>query len=75
MSQTNAPAFPEQFLRMPQVCQLIGWKRAMVYKAVAAGNFPRMVRLSPKSSAWRASEIAAWQAAKIAQRDAATAAG
>jgi prophage regulatory protein len=63
---------PEKFMRIAEVIELTGWKRSKLYKAMSLGEFPRQIRLSRKSVAWRASEVADWQLAKIAERDAAT---
>lgn len=34
--------------------------RATIYNLLAAGEFPRPVRIGSKSVRWRASDIAAW---------------
>jgi prophage regulatory protein len=68
MAHLPAPT-PIQFLRLPEVEAVVGWKRSQIYKAVAAGEFPKQIRLSPKSVVWNAAEIAAWQAEKIEARN------
>jgi prophage regulatory protein len=49
-----------RFLRIPQVKQHIGLSRSQIYKMIGEGKFPRQVRLSRRSVAWRWSEVKAW---------------
>ena len=39
-----------------------------IYRRLGAGDFPKQVRLGPKSVAWLESEIAAWVDERIAER-------
>ena len=59
-------------LRLPQVCALTGLSKAYVYSLIAAGHFPRSVRLGRRISAWDSLEINAWIAQRVAERDNAT---
>ena len=47
-----------------------GLKRSGVYGLIAAGRFPKPVKLSERSSAWVVREVDSWIAARIAERDA-----
>lgn len=47
-------------LRLPSVMAETGLSRSFLYKLVAAGRFPRPVRVSPKAVAWRRDEIEEW---------------
>ncbi|HWU77507.1 MAG TPA: AlpA family phage regulatory protein, partial [Rhodanobacter sp.] len=49
-----------RFLRILQVKQHIGLSRSQIYKMIGEGKFPRQVRLSRRSVAWRWSEVKAW---------------
>jgi len=60
----------ETFLTLPEVCGRICLRKSWIYDAVARGDFPRPVHLTPRRVAWRESEIEAWKAEKIAARDA-----
>jgi prophage regulatory protein len=56
--------------RLPAVMARTGLKRSAVYALVAAGRFPKPVKLSERSSAWVVTEVDCWIAARIAERDA-----
>lgn len=53
-------------LRLPGVIQRSGLSRSSVYKAVAAGMWPRPIRLSARAVGWPLAEIDAILAARIA---------
>jgi prophage regulatory protein len=64
----------QKFLRRPEVEAATGLGRAAIYKAMAAGKFPKAVRLVLEGDehpavAWVEAEIAAWQAQRLAERD------
>ena len=56
-------------LRRRAVEQKTGKKRTQIYKEIAAGTFPRQVRLGPKAVGWIKSEVDFWIAQRIAHRD------
>lgn len=61
MSINHAPAKAEdRFLRIPEVCRMVGYSRASLYRLEAAGHFPRRIKLGPAATAWRLSDIRAW---------------
>ncbi|WP_211251648.1 helix-turn-helix transcriptional regulator [Andreprevotia chitinilytica] len=66
-----SPSAPtvDYLLRLPYVCKRVALSRSSIYAAVAAGTFPKPVRLGGNSVAWLESEVAAWIAARIAERD------
>jgi len=52
--QTN----PEEILsRLPQVLALYPVSRSSWYQGIADGKYPKPVKLGPRVSAWRKSEI------------------
>lgn len=55
----------DQLLRVHQVVARTTLSRAALYAEIAAGRFPRPVRLSANRVAWPESQIAAWIAAKV----------
>lgn len=57
---------PDPLLRRSEVEQLVGLRRSALYKLMAAGEFPRPVKLSARAVAWRQSEVAAWIEAREA---------
>jgi prophage regulatory protein len=59
---------PERFLAVPAVVDRTTWSRSKLLDAVAKGEFPKPVRISPNRVAWPESVIDAWISAKIAGR-------
>lgn len=53
------------FLRMRDVCDLIGLKPHAIDRAVRAGLFPRPFLIGVRAKAWKKAEINAW----ISERD------
>jgi prophage regulatory protein len=60
----------QSILRLPGVERATGLKRSAIYAKVAAGTFPKPLRLTPGAVGWLESEIEDWQRARIAERDA-----
>ena len=58
-----------KFMKLPAVKAATGHGRSSIYKQIAAGKFPKPVKLGPKAVAWVEDEIAAYNEAKIAARD------
>lgn len=49
----------ESFLRLPQVLELIPVCKSAWWQGCKDGRFPKPIKLGPRTSAWRASDIAA----------------
>lgn len=49
----------ESFLRLPQVLELIPVCKSAWWQGCKEGRFPKPIKLGPRTSAWRASDIAA----------------
>jgi predicted DNA-binding transcriptional regulator AlpA len=62
----NATQPAEIFLRLPQVLERIPVSRSGLWKMVQEHRFPQPVKLSPRVTVWRASDVQAYieQAAK-----------
>lgn len=58
-----------QILRRRDVERKTGQARSTIYDGMAAGTFPRPIRLSAKAVGWLESEVEAWIADRIAERD------
>ena len=56
--------------RLPAIMVRTGLKRSSLYALVAAGHFPKPIKLSKRSSAWIVKEVEGWIADRIAERDA-----
>lgn len=57
-------------MRLPEVRRATGLNRTRIYTLQRSGGFPRGVKISQRTVAWPAGEVAAWIAARIAERDA-----
>jgi predicted DNA-binding transcriptional regulator AlpA len=51
-----------QFIRRDEIDRVHPVKDKTRKRAEAAGLFPRRIKLAPRVSAWRRSEVEAWQA-------------
>lgn len=49
-----------RFLRIWDVKRRIGLSRTTIYDMVAAGTFPKQIKLSRRNVAWRSSDLRAW---------------
>lgn len=47
------------FLRLPQVLELIPISKSAWWQGCKEGRFPKPIKLGPRTSAWRSSDIAA----------------
>ncbi|CAD7044759.1 AlpA family phage regulatory protein [Pseudorhizobium endolithicum] len=60
-----------EIIRKPEVKRLTGYADSTLYKHIAAGRFPKPIKLSPggRASGWFADEIASWQESRVKERD------
>jgi prophage regulatory protein len=56
------PLPPDRLMRLKEVLDLTGLRRATLYRKIRTGNFPRQVRISERCAAWRESAIRSWLA-------------
>jgi prophage regulatory protein len=63
------PTDRKKFLRLPQVKESTGLSRTSIYRKIATHEFPRPVRLGPKSVAWIEAEIQQWMSGLELSRD------
>ena len=59
----------KKFIRLHVVIQLTGYRRSAIYEKMAAGTFPKPVKLGPRAIAWLSSEVESWMEERIAERD------
>ncbi|HAS22767.1 MAG TPA: AlpA family phage regulatory protein [Idiomarina loihiensis] len=53
-------AFPSiSFYRLPQVLEIIPVGKSTWWAGVKSGRFPKPVKLGPRTTAWKATDIAA----------------
>jgi prophage regulatory protein len=53
-----------RILRRKQVESRVGLSRSSLYALIAAGAFPKQIKLSTRAVGWRESEIDAWVASR-----------
>lgn len=58
----------ESFLRLPQVLELIPVCKSAWWQGCKDGRFPKPIKLGPRTTAWRASDIAAF-VRQLSQQD------
>jgi prophage regulatory protein len=56
---------PTRILRLPDVINRVGLKRASIYAAIAQGSFPKQITLGDRAVGWIEQEIEAWLEARI----------
>jgi prophage regulatory protein len=49
-----------RLVRLPEVSRLTGLPPSTIYAMIAKGRFPRGIKLSERSSAWRSDELEEW---------------
>lgn len=64
----------QHFIRLPEVMLRTGLSRASIYSEIAAGRFPKQVKLTPGSDpkravGWIDAEVDDWIGTRIASRD------
>ena len=47
----------QKFLRLPQILQLIPIGKSTLWEKVKKGEFPNQIKLGPKISVWKASDV------------------
>lgn len=57
----------DRIIRLPQVIDRVGLKKTAIYKRIAAGTFPKQIKLG-FASGWLESEITAWIEEQARQR-------
>ena len=62
MTRTDTANFqmPNRLLRVQDVAELVGLAKPTIYKRLAAGDFPRPIKVSPGASRWPLGEVLAW---------------
>lgn len=54
-------------IKLPRVKTITSLSRSAIYARIAAGSFPKQIKLSEKSSAWVEEEIYEWVQEQIAK--------
>lgn len=56
----------KQLLRLPSVCDRVGFKRSQIYALIKERQFPGPVHIGARSVAWDSELVDAWVQARIA---------
>jgi prophage regulatory protein len=66
-TSTTASGRPttERALRLPQVCQITGLRRSMIYQLQSERRFPQRIKLSDRAVGWLEREVRDWLAQRI----------
>ncbi|MEX0447948.1 helix-turn-helix transcriptional regulator [Xenorhabdus sp. SGI246] len=64
-------ALKTNFIRLPEVQRRTGYSKAWIYKLISDGEFPKQVKIGPRSIAFIEAEIDDWIAQRIAESRAA----
>ncbi len=59
------PRQPVRILRLPEVINRVGLKRAAIYLYVERGQFPKQINIGSRAVGWIEHEIDAWVTARI----------
>jgi len=59
---------PSRILRLPEVINRVGLRRASIYQHMSAGSFPKSISLGLRAVGWVESEIDAWVQMRIQGR-------
>ena len=54
-----------RLLRLPQVCDITGVKRSMIYQMEAEQRFPRRIKIGVRAVAWIEAEVREWVAQRV----------
>jgi prophage regulatory protein len=52
-------------LRLPQVCEVTGLRRSMIYQLEAEQRFPRRIKIGVRAVGWIQGEVHQWVAQRI----------
>ena len=60
---------PSRALRLPRVCDLVGYAPASIWRKVKNHEFPAPFRLGPNAVAWDEYSVLAWLEQRKAKRE------
>lgn len=60
--KTQTPTLPDSLtkdvlLRLPQVLMVVNIPKSSWWRGIKEGRFPKPIKLGPRTSAWRASDL------------------
>ena len=67
----NQDPKPPRLMRLPAVLDRTGIKKALVYKLVKLGEFPKPIHVTPRCTVWVEADVDQWINERIERREAA----
>lgn len=64
---TTTNTTEKRFIRLPKVRELTTLPSSAIYAAIAAGTFPKQIKLGARAVAWLESDVQAWIDARVAE--------
>lgn len=64
MDSSTSDQTNPRILRLPQVCEITGIKRSMIYQLEAEHRFPSRIKIGARAVGWRQSDIFEWIASR-----------
>jgi len=61
--------FQSQIIRLKEVKAMTGLSRTTIYRFMSINEFPKQIKLGPKSSGWLIDEVDEWIKRQIQIRD------
>ena len=61
--------FQSEIIRLKQVKAMTGLSRTTIYRFMSINEFPKQIKLGPKSSGWLIDEVDEWIKRQIQIRD------
>lgn len=65
LNEEKTEVLPTRILRLPEVINRVGLKRASIYAAITRGSFPKQITLGDRAVGWIEQEIDTWLAERI----------
>lgn len=59
----------DRLLKVSEVARMVGMGVSTIYQHVAAGTFPKPLKLGPQASRWLRSEVQAWVEKRVSERE------
>lgn len=50
----------DRLIRLPEVLRLTGMCRSALYNQMALGQFPRSIKIGPRTASWSLNEVRRW---------------
>ena len=54
-----------EFWRQPKVSQIVGLRRATIYRRIAEGTFPAPISLGARAVAWNSADVLRWMEERL----------